>query len=321
MKKLVLLSALLSVNGYACTSACQAVEALTELSEDMCAISETLCERFVDETTLKVGVKDNTGKIVIPAKYDNMDYVYSADENYEPSEMYIKMQLGDMYGIFDKNGKQIIAPRWHDIATLGENFLVRQGSLYGIVDKTGKIIVPLSYEDIKVIGKDTLISQKTSYAILNSNGKPMVADQTFLEKLTEDKLIFCENGKAGYQCGVMDTTGKKVVPALYKRIDNLYYYETDDLPLAGVQNQNDKYALLNVDTNKILTPFIYDGFGYVSEGLMSVKVNEQYGFIDTTGKQVIAPIYDDVQNFDANLAKVSKDGEDFYINKQGKQVE
>nr|MBA3352760.1 WG repeat-containing protein [Blastocatellia bacterium] len=64
----------------------------------------------------------------------------------------------------------------------------------------------------------------------------------------------------------------------------------------------------------------YDEMFHFYEGLASVKKDGKYGFIDTSGKLVIAPAFDKAGVFSRGLAAVIMDGNVGYINKKGELV-
>ena len=64
----------------------------------------------------------------------------------------------------------------------------------------------------------------------------------------------------------------------------------------------------------------YDSLGMFSEGLATVKVGDKWGFIDTSGKEVIPMIYDDCNGFCEGLAAVKLDGKWGYVDKTGSVV-
>ncbi|MDD7319119.1 MAG: WG repeat-containing protein [Prevotella sp.] len=61
---------------------------------------------------------------------------------------------------------------------------------------------------------------------------------------------------------------------------------------------------------------IYD----FSEGLAEVELNDKWGFIDKTGKEVITCKYDYAKYFHEGRAKVRLNGRDFYIDKNGQKI-
>ena len=65
----------------------------------------------------------------------------------------------------------------------------------------------------------------------------------------------------------------------------------------------------------------YDWKGEYYEGLAKVKLNDKYGFIDKTGKEVIPIKYDNAYSFSKiSLALVKLEGKWFYINPKGECV-
>ena len=64
----------------------------------------------------------------------------------------------------------------------------------------------------------------------------------------------------------------------------------------------------------------YKNIGDFSEGLARVKLNDKWGFIDKTGKEVVPPKYDETGNFHEGLAKVKLNGKYGFIDTTGKEV-
>jgi negative regulator of sigma E activity len=59
---------------------------------------------------------------------------------------------------------------------------------------------------------------------------------------------------------------------------------------------------------------------YFSFWQLYVRLNYKWGYIDTTGKEVISFKYDDAENFSKGFAKVKLEGREFYIDKYGNEV-
>ena len=64
----------------------------------------------------------------------------------------------------------------------------------------------------------------------------------------------------------------------------------------------------------------YDGADYFHDGLLLVKLNGKYGFIDKSGNEVIPCKYDYVQGFHEGLALVKQNYKIGFIDKTGNQV-
>ena len=82
---------------------------------------------------------------------------------------------------------------------------------------------------------------------------------------------------------------------------------------------NDKFGFID-KTGKEVIPIKYDYAQDFSEGLAKVKLNNKWGFIDKTGKEVIPIKYDDAESFSKSLAGVKLEGKWFYINPKGEYV-
>jgi hypothetical protein len=63
----------------------------------------------------------------------------------------------------------------------------------------------------------------------------------------------------------------------------------------------------------------YDHVWNFKEGYSIVR-NNKWGYINREGKEVVKPIYDFVDNFQNDFARVRKDDKYGYINKQGIEV-
>ncbi|MDD2949700.1 MAG: WG repeat-containing protein [Sulfuricurvum sp.] len=76
-----------------------------------------------------------------------------------------------------------------------------------------------------------------------------------------------------------------------------------------------------VRCNKVYSEFsaIEELYPY-NEGLAAFKIRDQWGFVDTSGKIVVEPTYDDVRDFSSGLAAVIIDEKYGFIDKSGSLV-
>lgn len=88
--------------------------------------------------------------------------------------------------------------------------------------------------------------------------------------------------------------------------------------LAGVK-LNNKWGYID-NTGKEVIPFKYERAGYFFEGLASVKFSSQWGFIDKTGSEVIPFKYEGAGEFREGLAVVKLYGKFGFIDKTGREV-
>lgn len=83
--------------------------------------------------------------------------------------------------------------------------------------------------------------------------------------------------------------------------------------------ENGRYGYIGSTGKDVIQP-IFRSANDFAEGLASVRINGKYGFIDATGKFVIQPMYDYATAFSEGLAIVFNNGKPFYIDKKGKRA-
>jgi len=89
--------------------------------------------------------------------------------------------------------------------------------------------------------------------------------------------------------------------------------------------KKDKPDFANTENKTVDTPVEVEKekvtkYKVISDGLISVKQNGKWGFMDENDNTVIPFIYDDVTDFSNGLAHVKLNEEWFYINKKGERV-
>ena len=83
---------------------------------------------------------------------------------------------------------------------------------------------------------------------------------------------------------------------------------------------NEKCNLLHKESNTLLCRRWYDNIYVFEEGLTKVKLNNKWGYIDKTGKEVIPLKYDFACDFFGGLAKVRLNGKWGFIDKTDREI-
>ena len=113
------------------------------------------------------------------------------------------------------------------------------------------------------------------------------------------------------------------VPELLASGENIYemFDEMDDWNDEFYRvSLNDRYNLLNKKSNTLLYRRWYDKIYVFKGGLAKVKLNDKWGFIDKTGREVIPCKYDWVGNFNEGLAAVELNEKYGYIDKTAREL-
>lgn len=85
--------------------------------------------------------------------------------------------------------------------------------------------------------------------------------------------------------------------------------------------KTDKFGYKVISTKEIIIPPKYNWtLRKFSEGLAVVELNNKYGYIDKTGKQVIPLKYDNAQDFSEGLGAVTLNGKQGFVDKEGRIV-
>lgn len=271
----------------------------------------------------KQGIIDKTGKEIVPCKYPE---IYSFDSGIaaflDPSV--------NLYGYMDETGKVVIKPTFKSVYSIFPKGIgcVKKDEKYIFIDKQGNQLFNQAFDYASYFGEEGLAPVKMGkkYGFIDMNGKLVIPYQY-------DEVLSFEYGLCSVQKGekwyIIDKTGKEIFSAkcgfltiLTKNLFSVSITDTEGIIRYGVINKQNKEVL----------PVIYDVIGGYSEGLFAVKLNNKWGFADTTGRIVIPLQYEDrmmdvgYSNFEAlefqdGIAIMPKgDNEWIFINKTGKPL-
>ncbi len=178
----------------------------------------------------KLGLLDNSEKILIPIEYENC-FAFYGELNY------CILKKNGKYGVMNFQG-EILLPFKYDMIFNEEKkehvFMAQIGEKWGLIDcSKGKEILPCEYEMIRLgyIREWTLAGYEYN-------------------ELTNHLIAVKNNGRWGF----VDMSGKLVIPFKYEDgeyEDNIFYKD------AAVVIQNGLYGLINTSGN-VVAPFEYE---------------------------------------------------------------
>ena len=231
----------------------------------------------------KYGYIDKTGKEVIYPKYNHVE---------DFSEGIAKVRNGYKYGYINKTGEEITPIKYDEIGKFSEGLAkIKIDNNYGYIDKTGKEVVPCKYNEIgPFLDGLALVRNSSGYGYIDENGEEVISCKYSEMGYFSDGLALIRlNGKYGY----INKAGKEIIPPKYNKID-------DSSPPT-----EDKV----------------DEIGDFSEGLVRVSISvgnhwweRKYGYMDKTGKLVIAPKYKKTEDFSDGLARVTLETDRYLLN-------
>lgn len=282
------------------------------------------------------GLVNSSGEYIIPPKYTSIDKEYFNDEGL------IKVELNQKYGYVDSNGDEIIPAEYDYVSPfidgiaklfkgkLNSNKKPLKGK-YGVANNKGNI-TPLKYDYIGPVLIDgivcTFIGETSLYGHNTKNGKYGLVNNTKeIVPCIYDNIITFDNELASVDSngkyGFINKSGKVVIPLEY---DFTYSYFSENLVIAFIGETNDnkrigKYVYLDKKGNQILSLGIkYDNASNFSDGLALVLKNSKFGFINKSGKEVIAIKYEEAESFKNEISLVKLNSKYGFINKKGEVI-
>ena len=273
---------------------------LAMISLSICSYGQEL--RPVKGLNGKWGFVDETGKEMIPFKYENAGRF---------SEGLARVEYNSRWGFINKAGNAVISLKYYAAGDFSEGLArVNSYNRYGFIDMTGKKVIPFKYYNAGDFSEGLArVKFKGRWGFINKTGNTVISFNyeevgSFSEGLARVKL----NGKWGF----IDKTGKEIIPAKYDEVGQF----SEGLVRVNLSN---KWGFFD-KTGKDVIPAKYDAVGQFSEGLARVKLNGKWGFIDKTGKEIIPTKYDEVGQFSEGLVRVKLNGKWGFIDKTGKEV-
>lgn len=252
----------------------------------------------------RIGAKSIAGEIIIPAKYQTCYY--------ERGHFSVKNNTGE-YGIFDRDGREIVPVgyfRIFELSEMKENspYVVVGYDGYGLYSHTGKLLIPEKYRMINsyVTSKGVyfvVIDNNAHAGVANIDGKWIIQPTKYRHIIVNDlggEVFFSyiiygdERGS-----GVCDINGNVLIDTKYTTIQpmkkssgEIYYktqhgYSFGSMDLAG-------HVIMSPSTK---VSYHQNAFGVKDIKQLYVVIDEQarWGIADASKKMVIPCEYDFIE--------------------------
>ena len=235
--------------------------------------------------------------------------------------------VGDVFGWIDTTGKYVVNPQFeagdynasNAAYSISDGIIpITNGDKYGYIDSAGNQITAFDYAYawpfISENSSVTIVDKGLKHGLINRQGT-LVVDciYDYLTYLDGHFFGFCteQDGKFG----LMSETGEIIAEPQFDALDR----EIDDnLFRCSVGG---KYGLIDKSGAYVVNP-TYDDIRWASGDLIPVLSNGKWGYLSTTGQQVIAPGFDKASDFltEAGVAAVSQNGQWGLIDKNGQYI-
>lgn len=282
------------------------------------------------------GYIDGTGRIVIPPTLPWAEPFHEGLAHVQATGRVLGLE--GRWGYIDKTGKLVIPAvrtRIIDEEDGGESAFHEGLAIFeaegedippkkGFIDKTGKVAIPARFTYVYPFSEGLAAATEDErgeggWGFIDANGKWVIAPQFEWATSFKDGMAGVNRKK---DCGYIDKTGAQVVqlPAPGGREDCASAWDEFDDGLSRWLFGN-KYGFVDRTGKTVIAPQFDLTFEF-SEGLAAVEVGKKWGYIDTTGKMVIEPQdITDAKPFHNGLARVVREGPEVeYIDKAGRRV-
>lgn len=291
---------------------------------------------FLIEKDGKSGFVDQTGKVVIAPRFDSSRGF---------REGLALVALNGKKFFIDTSGRTVFEAKFDIVSNFAEGLaavnigetripnigLIANPGKWGYIDKTGQLIIPMRFTRAESFSEGlAAIRDGDRGAFIDHSGK-------IVFEVPLDATLGFHEGIAGVlyrgALAYFDRTGRKISPPLGYGPKN--YSFSEGLVPVDIKG---KIGFMDRAGKLVIAPQFEDAEDF-REGLAPVKVRSdettwcprdesgsrkgftmKWGFVDKTGKVVIAPQYESVSSFSEGLAAINNCDEAFFIDKTGKKV-
>lgn len=224
--------------------------------------SACLADSFlVFEENGKMGIKDQQGKVVVPASFEALGW---SDGSFSVIGDVTGYRLNNHWGILNLKKEFVTKAEYEKLVYSGGEYIVATKKINPAQTKTGclnlrgEIKIPFQYDGISINGLRAIVFN-------------------------------LQNARFLY--GLTDLENRLIIPVFYKRI-----YPLGTLRYA-VENEAGKIALFGED-GRAITEFKIDSISAFNKSRAIIYQNLNQGLLDRDGHMVVEPIYQVIKTID-----------------------
>lgn len=274
----------------------------------------------------KWGLKNTDGRIIIPAKYDNM---VEFSNPLSGSSNHIAVTLNNQHGVIErKTGKEIVPAKYEDIVLplKWDLWGVKLNGKWGYINPENEVIIPFIYNEVDVFSSH-MRSGDNIIARVIKDGKEMYIDKKGNRTFNYDGIGKFHEGlavvynSAGLNSDILsyntyiDEEGNEILPLQYEAAK-------DFKNGVGILVFNNKWGAVDRQ-GKTIIPFEYDQIITRSKseiGYYIAKKNKKIGIIDKNNTEITPIIYDGILGLHENTIIAIKDKKYGYLNEKYKEI-
>lgn len=270
---------------------------------------------------------DEKGKEVTSARYDYLNSLH------EGRALFSKQSTtgNSRYGYLDAQGKEVLPPVYLDAGDFmnGMALVKTSEGEYALIDPQGRVLHTYKHPFVGYPGDGLLAFQETEngkYGYLNLDGSVAIKPQfTAALPFSEGRAVINTAEDYGNAYGLIDKTGKQIIPATYYEVLQLGENRVAlGTPVYAEQPyRGSRYVIADAVTGKVLSSHPLLGVNNYQHGLASVYDAKDTYFIDRSGKRASQPPViagAGTLSFSGSLIRADIDQRTAYYDRNGKQV-
>ncbi|WP_375562300.1 WG repeat-containing protein [Bernardetia sp. OM2101] len=280
------------------------------------------------------GLMDEKGHVILPPTYS---FIMPFENGTA------KVQLGENFGIIDKTGKVILPLEYEYIGSFENNMaLVVKNKKVGVTSNKGKIIIEPQYERLSIENGVIRARKDGKWGIVNTQNKPVLPfEYQYISTFSENVAIIRKNNLWGFLSNQNETPKIILEPSIkadfinevsngMAKVSSERYIEEDGY---GTKNAfYKKNGIIKTNGTWVLEQkysFIEDEIFNVEQKneLVLIEENNKVGYADKTGKVIVEPLYDAIENnfseiyySKKGISEVKNQNKIGYINHEGKEI-
>lgn len=198
-----------------------------------------------------------------------------------PDYNYLPVQINDTWGFITNSGDYLIYPKFDEVMPFSEGMAaVCTGEKWGFIDTLGRVIVKPQYDAVTIY----------------KEGK-----------------AFVQNDKGQFEC--IDAKGNVLFTLTDATACSVFCRGVAEIVVAGVKQYVDATGQRCQGTASVMCAPVCESGLTVQQGS-----DGKFGYVDSTGKFVIAATYDAAADFRNYIAAVTQSGKIGFIDRKGKMI-
>jgi len=225
--------------------------------------------------------------------------------------------LEGKHGHISLSGEEIIPCIYDDGQYFKEGIApAKLGQKWGVINYKNETVIPFEYEDIGHCDNNRIEAKLNGkWGIIDKYNNKLVSfkfDETWLYINRDCNSI---PAKLADKWGIIDIYGETLYEFIYDDCESL-----DERGWFKFKKDN-KWAIYSCEQDKFISDFIYEHIDYYSNGISLVQLNGKYDYVDFYNNPISDFQYDSIKHFyKTNLIAIYKDNKCGLMNTGGKII-